>query len=54
MKTSDVKNNDYGRLDIFRDNAAKDSKEARKQNLPRNEKMGKNKEGYDILPNEGK
>lgn len=54
MKTTDVKNNDYGRLDIFKDNAAKDSKEARKPMLPSNERLGKNKEGYDILPGEGK
>ena len=54
MQTSDVNNQKDGRVELVKQNAElqKDGKVLRP--LPKNQRLGKNDQGYDILPNEGK
>ena len=46
-------NNKHGRLDQLKKMNPHEAKDC-KPMLPKNKRMGKNKDGYDILPNEGK
>lgn len=54
MQTTDQNNNKDGRLDLILENATVPKPDQIRQPLPQNQKFGKNAQGYDILPNEGK
>lgn len=50
MQNSDVNNNADGRMDIMRQNSSPKTASEAPGNLPKEKPMGKNSDGYDILP----